>query len=104
MEAKLKKFVTFLGAECSFLVSSTCLEGDSGRDHEQPMQRGGLLGLERTDQIQEVVTSHLKKALLVVHKVGAVEMMGEENREVARSLAGNPKLILFSLFSMKVLI
>lgn len=53
------------------------------------MQEGDVLGLEGVDQIYRVVTSHMKKALLAMSEVGAVKMMGEENREAARLSVGS---------------
>lgn len=57
------------------------------------MQGDDLSGLEEADQIHEMVTGYLKKALLAVHEVGAMERMEEEKREVAGLSAGSPKLI-----------
>lgn len=42
-----------------------------------------------------MVIGWLKKALLAMSEVGAMEMMGEETREVVGSSGGNPKHIWF---------
>lgn len=59
------------------------------------MQRDNLLGLEGADQTHEVVTSHLKKVLFAAKEVGAVEMMGEENKETAGYRQPKAQLVCF---------
>lgn len=69
----------------------TCLEGDPRRYDQQTKNRGDPLGFNGTKQTHEVVTGQLKMALFAVNEVGAVEMIGEVNRETAGSSTGNPK-------------
>lgn len=97
-KAMLKKLMSYLVPECSSPVSLECLEGDYVRECQQPILGDHLSSLEGADQSHEVGTGHLKKALLAVSEVGAVEMTGEENRKAARSSTGSPKHI-YSIFN-----
>lgn len=69
---------------------SVCLEGEFGRGHLQPLHGCEPSRVEGANLTHEIVTSHLK-VLLAVGETRAMEKMGEEIREAARSFVSSPK-------------